>query len=485
MKNEATLNEWASPISVGAVYDRPRSNMLGNLEIAGGHRQKSGNVYRWIAGRAAALAVFVLLTLISDAAAKSGVAGDIIVIGAVQRSGRALVNDTIIFEGDTIQTRKGGAGIIRFGRGRLEIDEDSEIEVVAREPLKIRVRSGTVAYNFPAGAWFEIVTPQLEVRPLVNDSNMSGSVSAQPGREDRVESRHGEYAILEREPNGAANRIKEGQTLVASLVPLITLPTATAAPQGPLGGPQIAIIESYSGDVRVTRAATPNNAARVTAVGLPLASNDTVRTLAGGNADIRFTDNALITLTPGTIVQIQQQQTPAGISRRISQFLGSIWFSIQRVTGTETTLQTPTAVAAIRGTEGAQDVPNEFQSVHALNEGVQEITEIVTQQTVTIRGGQRVTAIRGVGFTPIVALLAAIPKPGGGGAPGVAPGVTGGAVAAAGTAAGAAAASTVSTVASTVIPTVSQLATIAAVPLATREKSSASGSQPQLPPGGQ
>ena len=59
----------------------------------------------------------------------------------------------------------------------------------------------------------------------------------------------------------------------------------------------------------------------------------------------------------GTTVVIEEQQQPTGILRSISQGLGSLWFNIQQVVGTETELTTPTAVAAIRGTEGSQFVP--------------------------------------------------------------------------------------------------------------------------------
>ena len=114
------------------------------------------------------------------------------------------------------------------------------------------------------------------------------------------------------------------------------------------------------------------------------------------------------------------------------------------MTGTETTLETPTAVAAIRGTQGTQEVPNDNQSTHALNEGVEQITEVVTQQSVTINSGQRVTAIRGIGFTPIVALVAAITQPS----------VTAGGAAGGGAGAGAATATSA---------TVSTVVTVAAV----------------------
>lgn len=94
--------------------------------------------------------------------------------------------------------------------------------------------------------------------------------------------------------------------------------------------------------------------------------------------------------------------------RTITQSLGNMWFNIQKATGTRTNLVTPTAVAAIRGTQGLQEVPNDSQSTHSLTEGIEEITEMVTQQTITIRDGQRVTAVKGVGFTAIQALLAAL-----------------------------------------------------------------------------
>jgi hypothetical protein len=236
---------------------------------------------------------------------------------------------------------------------------------------------------------------------------------------------------------------------------------------------------------------------------MTLANGDLVQTL-NGTADITFTDQSQITLNLGTIVTISERPAAGGILRTIEQAIGSLWFNIQRVTGTETELTTPTAVAAIRGTQGTQDVPNPNQSTHSLDEGIQQITERVTQQTVTIRTGQSVTAIRGVGFTPIVALLAAIPRPGGvgagggggagapagtaggaaGGATAGVAGAAGGAVGATGAAAGATV-STIATVASAAA-TAGTLATAAIVPIATREEQQprASASIPLNPPGG-
>jgi hypothetical protein len=209
---------------------------------------------------------------------------------------------------------------------------------------------------------------------------------------------------------------------------------------------------------------------------------------------------SFITLNQGTTVQVQQQPQAGGVTRRIFQAIGNLWFDIQRVAGSETTLETPTAVAAIRGTTGEQDVPNDTQSTHALNEGEQQITEVVTQQSVTLRAGQRVTAIRGVGFTPIVALLAALTQPtvggagGGAGGAGGAGGGAGGAGAGAGGAAGGAAAGAATTAATTTVSAVTTTAIVAgtaglgvlATEAVTRreEPPVASGSVPLNPPGG-
>jgi hypothetical protein len=146
-----------------------------------------------------------------------------------------------------------------------------------------------------------------------------------------------------------------GQIIVATLLPAVNLGSVAlepvAAPQGPPVVPQIAQLQQASDDVRVSRAATPNNFAR-TSQGLGLGANDFVRTL-NGRATVLFpADQSVITLTEGSTIQIQQQVRAGTVTRRITQYTGTLWFRIQRVTGTQTTLETPTAVAAIRGAAG-------------------------------------------------------------------------------------------------------------------------------------
>jgi hypothetical protein len=447
---------------------------------------------------ALALAMMLLSSLLE---AKSTVVGDILLQGTVERAGRKLANDTSVFEGDSIRTQKASTGILRIARGRVEIAESSEVEIVRGNPLKIVVKSGTVAFNFPRETSVEIITPQLEVRPELGVENLSGIVIATPQTEDRVQSRSGSYTILERQRSGATKQINSGQQLVATLLPTVPLSTllpdpsqAAQRPLGALGGPQIARLSEVAGDVRVARLAAPRDYVRQPTSGIGLASGDFVAT-TNGQAKVLFNDDvSYITLNQGTTVQVQEQAQAGTVSRRIFQAIGNLWFNITRAAGAETTLETPTAVAAIRGTEGSQDVPNDTQSTHALNDGEQLITEVVTQQSVTIRSGQRVTAIRGVGFTPIVALIAALTQPtvgaggAGGGAAGGGAGAGAGAGAAGGAAAGAATAATttVSAVTATVVVAGGTLATVVATQAIARadDPESASAFIPLNPPGG-
>ena len=356
-----------------------------------------------------------------DLGAEPGdIVGDIVLLGTVERSGRRLTNDATLFEGDTIRTASSSGGVLRLGGARIEIGQSTYLEIVRAEPLTIALSSGSLAFNFPDEFDCEITTPQLEVRPNPESRAVSGEILAIPEDEDRVESRNGSLSILERQEHGAIRIVNGGEILIASLVPTVSIPVASPT-FAPLQAPTpIAQFQAVEGDVRLQRVNTTLTT-RVENPGIALFNGDTVSTLQG-RADILFTDQSLISLDVGTTVTLEEQPQPTGIFRRITQGLGNLFFDIQQVVGTETSLETPTAVAAIRGTEGNQIVPNETQSTHALNEGLEDITERITQQTVTITDGQQVTAIRGVGFTPIVALLALIPRPGIGGGGGAAGG---------------------------------------------------------------
>lgn len=165
----------------------------------------------------------------------------------------------------------------------------------------------------------------------------------------------------------------------------------------------IARISSYVGTVGVRNATGWH---QVAGPNVALYSGDKVVT-DHGRCEITFNDGSVLRLDIGANITVEERPAPSGgVLRLINQYIGNLWFNIKRVTGTETQLATPTAVAAIRGTEGWQEAPDETHSTHGLTDGVEEITERVTQQKVTIHGGQQVTAIRGVGFSAITAVAA-------------------------------------------------------------------------------
>ena len=272
-------------------------------------------------GEGIALLGLMLFPLAASAATSAPV-GDILLRGRVEWSGRPLSNETTLFEGDSIRTYGDGRGVLRLGKGRLELGPSTDLEIVSAQPLRLILRAGALGFNFPAGTEFEIITPQLEVRLGPDRENVSGEILAVPEDEDRVESRKGLLSILERQEYGASRRVEVGEILIASLVPTVSIPVAEPTFAPPQAGSQIAQFEAVEGDVRLTRVNTTLTN-RVENPGVPLFSGDMAATLQG-RADIRFTDQSLITLDLGTTVVVEEQQQPTGILRRIGQRLGSL-----------------------------------------------------------------------------------------------------------------------------------------------------------------
>src|ERR1051326_6207050 len=96
--------------------------------------------------------VLALVLLVSTAVwvqAKGTVVGDIILQGSVLRSGQKLASDTSLFEGDSIRTERASGGVLRIAHGRVEVGESTEVDIVHQNPLKLIVKSGTIAFNFP------------------------------------------------------------------------------------------------------------------------------------------------------------------------------------------------------------------------------------------------------------------------------------------------------------------------------------------------
>ncbi len=276
-----------------------------------------------------ALMAVLALSPATLAAATAVPVGDIILLGTIERSGRRLLSDATLFEGDVLRTRTRSGGVMRVGRGRIELGVSTDVAIESAQPLRLLVRAGSIAFNFPAGTDFVIVTPQLEIRPGPDLEAVSGVIAALPeDDQDIVQTRNGLLDVLERQEHGALRRVEGGQLLVASLVPTFSIPVAEPSFALPQAQTQIAQFQAVEGDVFLTRFQTTLRN-RVDAPGVPLFSGDEVTTLQG-KADVLFTDQSLITLDVGTTVVIEEQQQPTGILRSISQGLGSLWFTYSR-----------------------------------------------------------------------------------------------------------------------------------------------------------
>ena len=122
------------------------------------------DITRDLSPKAAPAIVIVLMILIAALPTPSfaepvPAVGDIILVGTVARSGQRLTNDATLFEGDLLSTATGSGGVLRIGRGRIELGESTRVEIARARPLSIVLLSGSLAFNFPAGSEFEFITP--------------------------------------------------------------------------------------------------------------------------------------------------------------------------------------------------------------------------------------------------------------------------------------------------------------------------------------
>ncbi len=127
-----------------------------------------------------------------------------------------------------------------------------------------------------------------------------------------------------------------------------------------------------SGQVQVKPASAGPAGAYVPAVnGQTLVVGDTVRTLANAHALITYFEGSTTELEPDTEFVIQKlDKDPAGIKTEISgrQVVGSTWSKVVRLLDPSSRfdIETPSAVAVVRGTEfGVQVSPTGETAVSA------------------------------------------------------------------------------------------------------------------------
>jgi hypothetical protein len=75
-----------------------------------------------------------------------------------------------------------------------------------------------------------------------------------------------------------------------------------------------------------------------------------VKTDRGAEAHLIFEDNTMISLDEETEIQVVDVATKEGETTVLKQFLGSSWHRINKLTGKSYEVETPNAIAAVRGT---------------------------------------------------------------------------------------------------------------------------------------
>lgn len=157
------------------------------------------------------------------------------------------------------------------------------------------------------------------------------------------------------------------KTILASCLILSALALSAHAKEG--GERWDARIVTASGEVTVHPA---DGSAEVAADdGMPLEQGDRVVTAAGAWAEIGFDGSSLVTLRENSDFTLERTETDSS-SFRLS--LGALVAKIESLGARQLHVRTPTAVAAVRGTEFGVEVEPDQTHVGVYDEGSVEVT---------------------------------------------------------------------------------------------------------------
>lgn len=140
-------------------------------------------------------------------------------------------------------------------------------------------------------------------------------------------------------------------------------PAPPAAPQVSASAPQASVskasVVGYEGRLVLQKA---GQAQRVTINALPTAlePGDKLFTYRKGSAMLQFRDGSRVTLGEFAIFTVEEEK-PEAVTLNLA--LGKIWCAVAKLKGRRFSVKTPTAVAAVRGTEFTIDVREARTSV--------------------------------------------------------------------------------------------------------------------------
>jgi len=122
-----------------------------------------------------------------------------------------------------------------------------------------------------------------------------------------------------------------------------------------------------------------------------LKNKDVLRTGPESFAAYKFIDaSSLVKLFANSVVTINAEKADGKISKRVNVSQGSILSTVKSGTGAFT-VQTPTTVASVKGTEFMTRVDSYGNSIFTVTEGEVELRILVTDEKLSVSKGQTAT----------------------------------------------------------------------------------------------
>jgi hypothetical protein len=156
--------------------------------------------------------------------------------------------------------------------------------------------------------------------------------------------------------------------ILLSLVVLLQTVPARALPKA------VAFVRKASGDAEYLK--FQNDRWKPLKTGDRLNSGDRIRTGEGSLVAIVFTDDkSMMKIRSYSDVTIKTKQTPTNVSKRVFAQFGELWFKVKSG-GNQFALETPTGIAAVKGTEFYAVVDKDGNTRII---GIEGIVELITQ----------------------------------------------------------------------------------------------------------
>lgn len=122
--------------------------------------------------------------------------------------------------------------------------------------------------------------------------------------------------------------------------------------------------------------------------GIPLATNDEIKTGDKSLALIKFTDNSILRVRENSSLKIYADKKQGDLSKNTYIDKGKVGFNVTKQQNEEFKFTTPTMVASIRGTDGYFDVGEDGNTLLVCNEGQIEVQATQGEkQSGTVSGG--------------------------------------------------------------------------------------------------